>query len=708
MRFIHLYLIGYFVLVVGAGLALWQAGVLARVESALWIAIGAIIAVGLGIMLARDGRQTRRYTRIGVARDRRAFGLPSASFVSNRERAKAGTRCGSSSASDACSRVSVVVLAVLAILAAACKEEGTIKVHSLTFKGVKAVDESRLKNALATRQSSKMPWGKKRFFDRSRFDADLKRIQAFYADRGYPDARVTGFDVKLNDKQDAVDRHGHDRRRRAGRASRRSTSSASTSSRRSTSTTLKKRVPLKVGAAARPPARRDDARDGGQRAARSRLSLRARSRPSEDDRTRRQAGDADVHGRAGQARALRAGRDRRQQERRRPRHPPRADVQAGRSLSAQRGAGLAAAAVRDGAVSVRQRRAAEPGAAARRGADARHRRRGQASARELRRRLRHRGEGARRRRVPPCELPRRRAIGRRARRAGRRSIAACGSTSTSRTSSARTSRSAPKAQQWYTFTPAYHSTVTGGKADADAPRRASARRGRCRSRASATAARSRRTSLNDPTLRNDLIALGLDPTTGEQNGTLNALGFDFQHSTADNLLNAHRGYQIAFHAEEAGRLAARHLQLLRGDRPTPGTTCRSANGVVLASRAADRQHPTGRRRSGERAVLEEVLPRRRDEHPRLGPLRGQPARRRACRSAATACSRSARSCARRCAASSAACCSSTPATSGRESWRLRPRRSALRGRPGAPLPDAGRPDPLRLRLSAESDSRACS
>ena len=50
-----------------------------------------------------------------------------------------------------------------------------------------------------------MPWGKKAYFDRSRFDADLKRIQAFYADRGYPDARVTGFDVKLNDKQDAVD-----------------------------------------------------------------------------------------------------------------------------------------------------------------------------------------------------------------------------------------------------------------------------------------------------------------------------------------------------------------------------------------------------------------------------------------------------------------------------------------------------------------------
>jgi hypothetical protein len=51
MRFIHLYLIGYFVLVVGAVLALWQAGVLARV-SGIWLAISALIVFGLGIMLA--------------------------------------------------------------------------------------------------------------------------------------------------------------------------------------------------------------------------------------------------------------------------------------------------------------------------------------------------------------------------------------------------------------------------------------------------------------------------------------------------------------------------------------------------------------------------------------------------------------------------------------------------------------------------------
>ena len=50
MRFIHLYLIGYFILVVGAGLALWQAGVLARM-SGIWILISAIIVAIFDRML---------------------------------------------------------------------------------------------------------------------------------------------------------------------------------------------------------------------------------------------------------------------------------------------------------------------------------------------------------------------------------------------------------------------------------------------------------------------------------------------------------------------------------------------------------------------------------------------------------------------------------------------------------------------------------
>src|SRR6185312_940064 len=97
-------------------------------------------------------------------------------------------------------RVSSVLVGALLLLSIGCKDEGTIRVHKLTFNGVHGVDASTLKNALATKESSKLPWGAKKYFDRTRFDADLQRITAFYADRGYPDARVTGFDVKLNDQ----------------------------------------------------------------------------------------------------------------------------------------------------------------------------------------------------------------------------------------------------------------------------------------------------------------------------------------------------------------------------------------------------------------------------------------------------------------------------------------------------------------------------
>lgn len=51
MRYVHMYLIGYFVLVLGALAALWYGGVLQQI-SATWIVIGIVIAAGLGIMLA--------------------------------------------------------------------------------------------------------------------------------------------------------------------------------------------------------------------------------------------------------------------------------------------------------------------------------------------------------------------------------------------------------------------------------------------------------------------------------------------------------------------------------------------------------------------------------------------------------------------------------------------------------------------------------
>jgi hypothetical protein len=51
MRFLKLYLIGYFVLLIGATWALWESGILDEIP-AVWLGIAAVIAVGLGIMLA--------------------------------------------------------------------------------------------------------------------------------------------------------------------------------------------------------------------------------------------------------------------------------------------------------------------------------------------------------------------------------------------------------------------------------------------------------------------------------------------------------------------------------------------------------------------------------------------------------------------------------------------------------------------------------
>jgi len=51
MRYVHLYLIGYAILVIGALAALWYGGALRHIAT-MWVVIGVIIAIGLGIMLA--------------------------------------------------------------------------------------------------------------------------------------------------------------------------------------------------------------------------------------------------------------------------------------------------------------------------------------------------------------------------------------------------------------------------------------------------------------------------------------------------------------------------------------------------------------------------------------------------------------------------------------------------------------------------------
>jgi len=57
MRLLHWYLIAYFVLLCGAGLSLWQAGVLSRI-SPLWVIVGLVVSVGLGILLALTSRKS--------------------------------------------------------------------------------------------------------------------------------------------------------------------------------------------------------------------------------------------------------------------------------------------------------------------------------------------------------------------------------------------------------------------------------------------------------------------------------------------------------------------------------------------------------------------------------------------------------------------------------------------------------------------------
>lgn len=448
-------------------------------------------------------------------------------------------------------RVSIAAFA-LAILAsaAACKESGSITVHSLSFKGVKAVDESRLKDALATRQSSKIPWGRKYFFDRSRFDADLKRIQAFYADRGFDDARVTGFDVTLNDQQDevdltvtiaegapvlvtAIDLTGFDVIPPVHLDD------------------LKKRLPLKVGQ----PRDRQlvvSSREMAVNELKDHGYPYGRVATTEDDGA--DGKQASIAFAADPGKLARFGP---------------VEIVGNKSV---------------GENIIRRQLTLKPGALFRRSLvqDSQRRLYGLelfqfANVEPLNQEQQpedvpvrvtvaegnHQrvnfgvGYGTEEKARVDAEYHHVNFLG------GARSAGAHVRWS-SLDRGVRLDFNQPyffrphlslgvEGQQWYTYTPAYRSTVAGAKVTLT-------HRQNAQTSWAASITSERDSSLitdeafNNDALRNSLISLGLDPTTREQRGTLNALGFDFQHTTADNVLNAHRGYQLALHAEEAGRL----------------------------------------------------------------------------------------------------------------------------------------------------------
>jgi outer membrane protein insertion porin family/translocation and assembly module TamA len=59
-------------------------------------------------------------------------------------------------------------------------------------------------------------------------------------------------------------------------------------------------------------------------------------------------------------------------------------------------------------------------------------------------------------------------------------------------------------------------------------------------------------ALADLSFRNQLIASGLDPRTGEGAGLLSALSLDYRRSTAADVLNSTRGYVMEAHVERGG------------------------------------------------------------------------------------------------------------------------------------------------------------
>jgi len=74
---------------------------------------------------------------------------------------------------------------------------GRIRISSVEFTGVSPSILDELRKALSMRSSSRWPWGRKVYFSRARLADDLRRIEAYYKEHGFAEARVDTYDVEM-------------------------------------------------------------------------------------------------------------------------------------------------------------------------------------------------------------------------------------------------------------------------------------------------------------------------------------------------------------------------------------------------------------------------------------------------------------------------------------------------------------------------------
>jgi len=93
--------------------------------------------------------------------------------------------------------------AVLACLLSGCRVE-PIRVRSFDIEGIERIAENDLRQVLATRGPGRLPFARRPAFNQEAFEQDLRRIEAYYHDHGFPDARVIESDVRFNESHDQV------------------------------------------------------------------------------------------------------------------------------------------------------------------------------------------------------------------------------------------------------------------------------------------------------------------------------------------------------------------------------------------------------------------------------------------------------------------------------------------------------------------------